>query len=76
MSSTKKKRKKKESKIGYMCGVNYQHELDDDNAHHVELFGSLSALKKKMKCTSECGIVKVKVVLEEWVTPQNFKERK
>lgn len=59
-----------------MCGVNFDFELDEDNANHVELFGSISALKKKMKCTSECGIVKVKVVLESWIDPENFKDQK
>lgn len=67
-----KRKLKKTSKIGYMCGVSYQHELDEDNAHEVELFGSIRALKKKMKCTHECGIVKVKVTLQKWERVQDL----
>lgn len=55
-----------------MCGVSYQHELDSDNSHYVEIFGSITALKKKMKCTHECGIVKVKVQLQKWEKVQDF----
>jgi hypothetical protein len=71
----KRKTKKKESKIAYTCGVNFQHDLCDDNAHTIEFYGSVEALKKHCKCTHECGIVKVKVTLEKWVLKQDFSNR-
>lgn len=49
-----------------MCGVSFRHDLCDDNAGQIEIFGNIKALKNKMKCTEECGIVKVKVTLEKW----------
>lgn len=55
-----------------MCGVSYQHELDEDNKHGTEIFGSIKALKAKMGCTDECGIVKVKVQLQKWEKNQDF----
>jgi len=50
-----------------MCGVSFQHDFCDDNAHHVELYGSISALKHHKTCFKECGIVKVTVTLEKYV---------
>ena len=64
MSSTKKTKK---SKTGYMCATAYTWDLDPDNKHQSEIFGNVKALKEKMTCHEECGIVKVKVVMEEVV---------
>lgn len=63
----KKRKKKKESKTGYMCGVDFQHDFCDDNAYYSELYGSISALKHNKRCFKECGIVKVTVTLEKYV---------
>jgi hypothetical protein len=76
MSSTKKKRKSKDFRIGYMCGVSFQHDLDPDNKHQSEIFGNVKALKEKMTCSEECGIVKVKVTLQEWVSLQDLGRKK
>jgi hypothetical protein len=72
MSSKVKRKKKKESKTGYLCGTDFQDEICDDNAHHVELYGSLSALKHHKKCFNSCGIVKVTVTVEKWVLKQDL----
>jgi hypothetical protein len=64
---------KKESKIGYMCAVDYAFELDECNLHGAEVYSSLEALKEKRKCTNTCGIVKVSVVLEEVVQKENYR---
>lgn len=69
----KTRKKKKESRTGYLCGVDFQHEICDDNAHSVELYGSLSALKHHKRCFNQCGIVKVTVTVEKWVHDQDFK---
>lgn len=75
---TKKKNRKmapaKESKTGYVCGVDFQHELVNDNAHHIELYGSVKALKHHKKCFNQCGILKVTVTAERWLVKQDFKK--
>lgn len=67
MSLKKKRKPKKESKTGYLCGVDFRWDLCDDNAYPVELYGSIKAIKHNKECIKECGIVKVTVTLEEWV---------
>ena len=63
---------KKQSKKAYTCGVNWQHELVDDNANYIEVFGSLKALKKARLCYKECGIVELEIKFKKWIKPQNF----
>lgn len=65
-------KKKKESKVGFLCGVDWQHELVNDNNHPIELFGSIKALKSKKPCWEECGIVKVTITVEKWVRTQKM----
>ena len=59
-------------RIAYMCGVDYQHELDEDHNDFVKLYPNLEAFKANKTCWKECGIVKVQVKIEEWLEPQNF----
>lgn len=59
-------------KVAYMCGVNYQHELDPDNPSPVRLYSTVDALKDSEKCWEECGIVKVEIELAEWVEEQTL----
>lgn len=67
--------RKKTSKIGYMCAVDYQHEMDVDVSDGIEVYSTIEFLKKKRPCVKECGIIKVKVTLEEWVTHSDYKRK-
>lgn len=62
---------KDDSVTVYLCGVDWQHELGQIA---TTVFGSTEALKKSAKCWKGCGIVKLKVTLEEWVEPQDMEE--
>jgi hypothetical protein len=59
-------KKKKSSRIGYMCQVDYDWELGEALGG-TEVYCSVEDLKKERKCVKNCGIVKVKVTLEECV---------
>ena len=48
-------------KIGYMCSTAYDLDFCKDNADHVELYGSVEALKENCECWEECGIVQVEI---------------
>lgn len=62
-----------ETKKAYTCGVNWQHDLCEDNAKHVEFFGSIQALKKDRTCWKECGIVEIEMKVTKWVEePQDL----
>lgn len=62
----------KEVKDLYMCMIDWQHELGEA-AGGTLVYASLNDLKKHHTCWEECGVVKVKVVLEEDnVVPQNL----
>ena len=55
------------SRVGYMCKTDFTWELGaalDGNT----VYPSVEDLKKNRKCWEECGIVKVKILLEEVVT--------
>lgn len=56
-------------KTVYVCGVDWQHEIGETQ---VTVFASVKSLKKSKDCTKTCGIVKLKVELEEWVEAQNL----
>jgi hypothetical protein len=57
-------------RVGYMCGVDWQHELVGADC---KIYYSLAQLKRARTCWKECGIVKVEVSLKKWMCPQNFK---
>jgi len=58
----------------YMCGVDYQHHLDCDR-WGTKVYPSIKDLELARKCTKQCGVVKVKVTLVEWVKDQDFKAK-
>ena len=57
--------------VGYMCGVDWQHELGHAMGGNV-VYPSVEDLKANRKCVRSCGIVKVEVKLVEWVQDQDF----
>ncbi len=61
---------KPESKVGYLCGIAWQHEVGE--ADKVELYGSLEDAKADHPAYEQCGIVKVLVSEVEWVVPQDL----
>ncbi len=63
---------KKIVKVGYMCATDYNCELNPDVIDGIPVFSTIKALKKKRKCVEECGIVKVKIVLDSVVQEPNF----
>lgn len=71
--SRKKTIKKKSSKIGYMCGVDFQHEMDPHINEGIKVYNSIETLKELRTCWKQCGIIKVRVTLEKWELDQDFK---
>lgn len=64
--------KSKVFKKAYTCGVNWQHDLCDDNAHSIEIYGSIKALQKNRTCWEECGIVELNISVAKWVVEQDL----
>lgn len=58
-------------KIGYMCKVDFEHELGEALGGN-RIFSSIEDLKKNRKCVDECGIVRVEVRLVSVVEQGNF----
>lgn len=56
----------KDVKIGYMCKVDFEHELEHA-APGSTVYPSINALIEDKHCSDECGIVKVQVSLIEVV---------
>ncbi len=60
----------------YLCGVDYQHEMEEGLA---DFFDSVEELKSARKCWTECGIIELeldeagKEIGHSWVEPQNMK---
>ncbi len=50
-------------KIGYMCKTDYEYELENASGG-AEIYSSVNDLKKHRKCWSDCGIVKVEIILK------------
>lgn len=61
---------KKISKKSYVCGTDWQHEIEECN--DVKLFSSVKALKKARQCWKECGIVELQITLNKWIEEQDF----
>lgn len=51
------------SVIGFMCKVDFDHELGAA-ADGVPVYPSLGSLKHQRPCVAECGVVRVRVVLD------------
>jgi len=56
---------------GYMCKTDFDYELDNACGGNV-IYPSLNNLQQHKKCWSSCGVVKVKVYLEEVVVEENY----
>jgi hypothetical protein len=55
-----------EPRYGYMCKVDFDWELGEALGG-TAIYPSVEDLKAERKCVSSCGIVKVKIELEEVV---------
>ena len=60
---------KTKSKVAYMCGVAWQHELGDTD---VQMFATPKQCAKAQPCTGRCGIAKVSVRFVGWAKRQKF----
>lgn len=59
------------TKFGYMCGVSFEQHLEET----IEvIYPNIESLKESETCWKKCGIVKVKIQLEEWVELQDLRK--
>lgn len=61
-----------EPKFGYMCKVDFDFEVGEALGGNT-VYSSIKDLKRHRKCVETCGIVKVKVELEEVVQYSNWR---
>ena len=61
----------------YLCGVSFQHELNE--CTDIHFYDTLEELKEKGKCWEECGVVEIefdevpeKYTSKKWVIAQNL----
>jgi hypothetical protein len=57
----------------FLDGVDWQHEIGEAVGGN-KVYPSIEDLKEYNRCWNGCGIVKCKLVFEEWVVEQNFEE--
>lgn len=57
---------KQESIQVFMCGVDFQHHLENDS-HGTTAYPDVDSLKARHKCWPSCGIVAVRVTFDRWV---------
>ena len=50
-------------RIGYMCMTDYYHEVGEGPI--CDVYSSIEQIKTERSCAEECGIVKVRVYLDE-----------
>lgn len=55
--------------IGYVCGIQWDHELGHTN---VEIWPTIKSLKENHPYTDECGIVKVQISFVRRVKKTNL----
>lgn len=53
----------------YVCGIDFQTEID---AIPTTVYPSLESIKHHRDCWGQCGIVRLRVNLDEWVEPQDI----
>jgi len=58
-------------KIGYMCSIDFDHELGEAPGG-TEVYPSLDDLKKNHKHWKSCGVVKVEITKLEVVVKQKL----
>lgn len=66
-------RTKKEERIVYIDGVDFQHELGAAMGGNT-VYPDLEDALENNPCAQSCGIVKCKVTLIEWAMPQDWKK--
>lgn len=59
-----------DKQIGYICGIDFQHEFDHPT--NIGLYSTAEELKLNRTCWKQCGIVKVEIKVVKWVEPQDF----
>lgn len=57
-----------EQRTYYLCGVDWQHEINDIA---TKLYSNVEDLKEAKSCWKSCGIVKL-TVNAEWIVDQNL----
>lgn len=57
--------------LGYMCGVDWEHEIGMASGGNT-IYASPEDCARCRRCTTECGIVEVRVYLNKWVVEQNL----
>ena len=62
-------KKKEEIKYGYICGTDWQHEME---ITEIEVYPSVVELKRHSKCWKQCGIIKLEIRKSCWIEPQDF----
>lgn len=70
--SCKEKSKPKEITV-FVDGVDWQHEIGEASDGN-KIYPDIESLKKYSRCWAGCGVVKCKIVFEEWVVEQNFED--
>jgi hypothetical protein len=65
---------KKDTRIGYMCAVDFQWELGEV-IDSTQVYASVESLKEQRSCWKRCGIVKVEVKLLQWEEPEKIMEK-
>ncbi len=61
----------KKTKYAYMCKVDYDYHIGEDY-NPVKMYCNLDSIKHHRKCVSQCGIVKIKIELEEIVQKGDY----
>jgi hypothetical protein len=64
-----------EIKYGYMCYTDFAHEVGE-SPNGIDVYRSVDDLCKNRDCVLQCGIVKVKVVLDTVLVESNWKPNK
>ena len=55
---------KEKPRYGFMCQIDFHHELGEAYPY-TEIYPSIKTLKEQRDCVKECGIYKVKIVIEK-----------
>lgn len=61
--------------IGYMCKVDFECELGEYHGGNL-VYPSIEDIKHHRKCTEQCGIVEVEVVLKRVVQESDYSSLK
>jgi hypothetical protein len=63
----------------YICGTDYEHEIDHPTQPSLDYFDSLAALKAAKTCWPQCGVVWLELdpageeVSHQWVVPKGYR---